>query len=136
MKRLGATLAFALIFGVSLPGLARAATVRLAGGQTITLKNPDLSLTFSEVTRDQRCPPTLNCFWEGPYAVRLTVKVQGKAPIDVTLCNVCDEAKKDARVAGRTVALQALEPATDVLAALGRPARVTDYTVVLRLSGP
>jgi hypothetical protein len=48
----------------------------LAPGQTATVTEAKISLTFERVTEDSRCPVDVTCIWEGDAVVLVKVKTE------------------------------------------------------------
>jgi hypothetical protein len=59
------------------PGQPLPADVRVQAGDTVTLDNGALLVTFSQVTEDSRCPKDVMCVWMGRAVVSLHVVVDG-----------------------------------------------------------
>lgn len=114
------------------PALADVVELRVGGGQTAALPGSDAVLSLTDVI-DQRCPAAVDCYWEGLIRVELTVTAAAASEV-VVLCNACDEATREAQVAGRAVTLLRLEPGRDLLDPLSRPVVLGDYTVVLAVA--
>jgi hypothetical protein len=113
------------------PVFADALEFRVKGGETVGLAGADATVALTGVV-DQRCPADVDCYWEGMIRVELTV-THGAASEVIVLCNLCDGATREAKVAGQTVTLARLEPGRDVLDPLSRLIVLADYTVVLRI---
>lgn len=47
-------------------------------GQTVTIKDSPLSIHFTDVPEDSRCPTDVDCFWEGRVTVTLEIKIDGE----------------------------------------------------------
>jgi hypothetical protein len=107
-----------------------AGPLRLPGGTPTPVSGTALSLTLTDV-QDQRCPPEVDCYWEGMIRLTLTVTPTGGAVETVVLCNLCDGATREATVAGHILSLTGLDPTTADLAALGRAITLADYTAIV-----
>lgn len=105
-------------------------TLRLRGGTPTPVSGTALSLTLTDV-QDQRCPPEVDCYWEGMIRLTLTVAPTGGTVETVVLCNLCDGATREATVAGHILSLTGLDPTTADLAALGRAITLADYTAIV-----
>src|SRR5688572_13604353 len=62
--------------GPSAPTPAVNEEFTLAPGQTATVNDARISLTFERVTDDSRCPVDVTCIWEGDAVVVLKVKTE------------------------------------------------------------
>src|SRR5688500_9815148 len=60
--------------GPSAPTPAVNEEFTLAPGQTATVNDAKISLTFERVTDDSRCPVDVTCIWEGDAVVHVQVK--------------------------------------------------------------
>jgi hypothetical protein len=127
------TLAFLCLLAAPAP----AETLRLTGGTPTPVPGTELRVTLTEV-QDQRCPPDVDCYWEGMIRISLMVYYdlhRAPAAFPIFLCNLCDGATRQMTTEGFTFALEGLEPSTADLAALGRPVELADYTVLVTV-GP
>ncbi len=106
-------------------------TFRLPGGTPTDIGGAILTLT--EV-QDQRCPPDVDCYWEGLIRLTLTLAAADGPVETIILCNLCEGATREATVAGLTLSMTGLEPSTADLAVLRRPTKLTDYTAVVTTS--
>lgn len=71
-----AILSLVLVTGASVVAAPRATlgrefTIRV--GQTVTIAGEQLSVTFTDVTEDSRCPTGVVCIWEGNAQIAVTV---------------------------------------------------------------
>jgi hypothetical protein len=124
------TLAFVCLI-LPLPAFAEPPTVMLDGTIPTLLPDTEIGLTLTAV-EDARCPPDVQCIWEGMYRVTFTVTGAPDTPT-IVLCNACDDAGPTAVVAGQTLALVQMQPSTTALARLGRAITVADYQVTIAL---
>ncbi len=99
---------------VQLPGSN--ATIRLTGVQ------------------DVRCPSDVDCYWEGLIKITLTLTDAEGTLHDITLCNMCDEATREALALGLRITFTRLEPGRNVLDDLNRPVQLSDYTVFVTVA--
>ena len=122
------------VLALLLPGFAMAGTVelRVDARQAVTLPGTDATVMLTAV-QDVRCPSDADCYWEGLIRVELTV-TEGAASEVIVLCNLCDEATREAVVAGRQVTMMRLEPGRELLDKLSRLVVLEDYTVVLAVA--
>lgn len=120
---------------IALASSAAALTPRLfseftvQGGAAATVPDTAVTVHLTQV-EDQRCPAGADCYWAGMIRVELTVTTPTSRE-EITLCNQCDGARDLATAAGMTFGLIGLAPTTEELAALGRPAQLSDYTLTL-----
>jgi hypothetical protein len=85
---LTATLSLVLATGASVlaaptSSLGKEFTVRV--GQTVTIAGEQLSLTFTRVTEDSRCPSGVVCVWEGNAQIAVTVSKSANEPVTLLL---------------------------------------------------
>jgi hypothetical protein len=113
---------------------AAATEVTVPGGGSVAVPGTGLTVGLTAVT-DQRCPSAADCYWEGLIRVELAVTDGDGAAEAVVLCNRCEGAVREARVAGHQVTLVRLEPGREVLDPLGREVVLGDYRVVLEVTG-
>jgi hypothetical protein len=105
----------------------------LRGGEEQVVPDTGVTLLLTGVI-DQRCPPDVDCFWEGMIRAEITV-TQKQEVIEIVLCNLCDDGESLATVAGLTIGLVGLAPSTEELAKLGREPVLTDYELTVNF-GP
>ena len=69
--------------------------IRVHLGETVKLD--DVSITFSEILEDSRCPTNVDCIWAGRAHVVLIVKEEGEKAItkEVFFGQVLKDEKKD-----------------------------------------
>ena len=94
------------------------------------LATPGLRLLLNEVT-DQRCPSAYDCYWEGLIRAVILVNADAHGAQYIVLCNMCEDGRREAVVAGYRLTLDRLEPAVVVIEQLGRGAVLADYTLVV-----
>ena len=104
--------------------------VEVTSTDPAALGDSGLTVVLIDIT-DQRCPAGVECYWEGMIRVELRVETPGAPAQTVVLCNLCDDATRDAKVGEVTLTLMGLAPTTEALAGLGRAATLSDYTVSL-----
>jgi hypothetical protein len=109
--------------------MAAAGELRVKAGEVSNLPGTEATIALTAVV-DQRCPSDVDCYWEGLIRVEVTV-TDGATSQVIVLCNMCDEATREAVVAGLRVTLMRLEPGRDVLDRLSRLTVLADYAVVL-----
>ena len=116
MKRLLAAVTVASVACASgstasdVPEIAPGEPFRLEVGEEIRLPSEDLTVHFSGVTGDSRCPTGVNCFWAGDAAVELRL-VQGSEEAVITVHTHGDRKyPRQAEAFGCTLHLEKLEP--------------------------
>jgi hypothetical protein len=103
--------------------------ITLKGGEAQAVSDTGVTLLLTGIT-DQRCPPDVDCFWEGLIRAEITV-TDGAATQPIALCNQCENATRSASVAGLTLTLVSLAPSTEQLADLGRDPTLADYALTV-----
>jgi hypothetical protein len=103
--------------------------VTLRGGQEQAVPDTGITLLLTGIT-DQRCPPKVDCFWEGMIRAEISV-ADGAETQQIVLCNLCDDGTRSATAAGLTLTLVSLAPSTDELAKLGRAPVLADYALTV-----
>jgi hypothetical protein len=136
-------LATPALAALALVGLASAAfpltpqlypQMTLKGGEAQLVLGTDITLLVTQVD-DARCPPDVDCYWEGMIRVELTVSTPTSQE-EIVLCNQCDDGGYTAEAAGRRFGLVALAPSTEELAKLGRAPVLGDYLVTVNYDPP
>jgi hypothetical protein len=105
----------------------------LPGDIAVVVPDTALTLVLTNVT-DQRCPAGVDCFWEGMMRVEIAVTTGTRAKTMIVLCNLCDDATRDATIAGHQISLVGLSPSTADLARLNRDPVLADYTAAITVS--
>ena len=93
--------------------------VTLKGGEGQMIPDTGVTLLLTGIT-DQRCPPEVDCVWEGMIRAEITVLTSNQELTGIILCNQCDDGEGLVTVAGLTIGLVGLAPSTEELAKLGR----------------
>jgi hypothetical protein len=104
--------------------------ITLKGGAGQAIPDTGVTLLLTGIT-DQRCPPDVDCFWEGMIRAEITVLTRTQEPTRIILCNQCDDGEGLVTVAGLTIGLVGLAPSTEALAKLGRAPVLTDYELTV-----
>ncbi len=104
--------------------------ITLKGGEGQVIPDTGVTLLLTKVD-DVRCPPDVDCYWEGMVRVEITVMTAKRGLEQIVLCNLCDDATGLATVAGLTIGYVGLSPTTEELAKLGRAPLVTDYVLTV-----
>jgi hypothetical protein len=105
-------------------------TLQIKGGETRLIPGTDLAVRVIHIL-DQRCPADLECYWEGMIEVHLALIEPDLEPMEVILCNACEDGPNTTSQGGVTLMLKALSPARTVLDKLGREPVLGDYSVDL-----
>lgn len=66
----------------------------LGYGQTATLEEIGMAITFQEVVQDSRCPADVTCAWSGVVNVQLLLEMPGEPPRQMQLGGVTDREGK------------------------------------------
>ena len=104
--------------------------ITLKGGEGQVVPDTGVILLLTGIT-DQRCPPEVDCFWEGMIRAEITVMAETQELTQIILCNQCDDGQGLVTVAGLTIGLVGLAPSTAELAKHGRPPLLTDYELTV-----
>jgi hypothetical protein len=131
MRLLPASLALIALTTAALPySVEPLPQLTLRGGTGVMVAETGVNLLLTAVT-DQRCPPNVDCYWEG--MIRAEITVQGPKPDlqHIVLCNLCDDGDRSATVAGLTFNLMSFAPSTEELAHLGRAPLLSDYALTV-----
>jgi hypothetical protein len=57
----------------------------LAIGQSVTVPNTKVTVSFQEVVEDSRCPTGVTCIWAGDAAVKISIKTTDGSASSYTL---------------------------------------------------
>ena len=84
----------------------------LGGGQQASIRGENLSLRFTDVLEDSRCPTQVDCFWTGQARIAVEVLPQGSAPTTTEFNTnpTPGQNLQTARVGEYTIELQSLDP--------------------------
>jgi hypothetical protein len=84
----------------------------LAGGQDGLIPSEKLSLRFTEVLEDSRCPTQVECFWTGQARIAISVQPDGGGPTNVEFNTnpAPGQTVKAATVGPYSVELESLDP--------------------------
>jgi hypothetical protein len=80
----------------------------IAVGQTVEVQGTPMTIRFSGVAEDSRCPVDVQCVWAGNAIVRLTISTSGGTATDASLNTTLDP--KSTTASGYTIRLAALKP--------------------------
>ncbi|WP_333815436.1 hypothetical protein [Tabrizicola sp.] len=102
----------------------------LTGGEGQMVPDSGVVLLLTKID-DQRCPAEVDCYWEGMIRAEITVTPPKGEPVQIVLCNLCDDGERSATVAGLTLTLMSLAPSMEELAKYARPPLLTDYELTV-----
>ena len=129
-------LALAMLALIGLTSAAQPLTPRLypemtlKAGEAQVIPDTGVTLLLTGIT-DQRCPPDVDCFWEGMIRAEITVTTAKPGVTQIVLCNLCDDGSSLVTVEGLTLGLVSLAPSTEELAKLGRAPVLADYALTV-----
>ena len=116
------------------PAMADTATeLVIVAGTEVPLPHSDTMIRLTGV-QDVRCPSDVDCYWEGLIKIELTLTDAKGAMHDIVLCNLCDDATREAVALGYRFTFVRLEPGRDVLDHLDRPVFMSDYRLFLTVA--
>jgi hypothetical protein len=85
----------------------------LAIGDSATLSDAPVTISFDAVSEDSRCPTKVTCVWIGRAVLAITAIVDGR-PAHVTLATVHSPERTDRATLGRyEIVLDAVQPYPD-----------------------
>ncbi|UCE65100.1 MAG: hypothetical protein JSU85_09480 [Candidatus Zixiibacteriota bacterium] len=61
---------------------------QLMHSQTAVVETEDLSVKFTNVAEDSRCPVGVECIWQGQAKIELEIKRKDKEPENITLTSL------------------------------------------------
>lgn len=83
----------------------------LAIGESATLSDAPVKITFDGVSEDSRCPKRVTCVWAGRAVLDLTAQAGESAPMTLTLATIHSPDKADrATFGGYEIVLQSVQP--------------------------
>lgn len=88
-------------------------TLRL--GQAVVLADEDLRVAFDSVRDDSRCPPKVQCIWEGDATVAVSLAKPAAGPRTVVDLHTNSQFPRSADYAGYHIELSELNTAGDQL---------------------
>ncbi len=98
-------------------------------GESVTPPKSTVTVTFTEVSGDSRCPTNVACVWAGDAAVTLRVQpATGAAQVVELHTGVAD--KQSATVAGLRFRLDRLEPSPT----FGKPTERSAYVATIAIA--
>jgi hypothetical protein len=104
--------------------------ITLKGGAGQVIADTGVTLLLTNVD-DARCPPDVECYWEGMIRAEITVMTAQSELVQIVLCNLCDDGQGLVTVSGLTIGLVGLAPSAKDLAKLGRAPLLTDYALTV-----
>lgn len=105
-------------------------TFTLGVGETVEVDDADLSLTFTAVPRDSRCPRDVNCIVAGEALVLFEAR-RGGETTELSF-EIPPGGADEQELDGITIELTELEPETDST----RSIDASDYTATLVVTTP
>lgn len=102
----------------------------LRGGEGQVIPDTGVKLLLTRID-DQRCPPDVDCYWEGMIRAEITVMRDTAEAEHIVLCNQCSDGSGLATAAGLTIGLVGLSPSTAELAMLDHPPMLADYELTV-----
>lgn len=85
--------------------------VTLAMGQGVRLTDALVTINFTSVSEDSRCPKQVNCFWIGRAVLNFSVQVDGEPAQGLTLSTIhSPEATNVAAVGSYRIELTDVQP--------------------------
>ena len=105
----------------------------IKGGESVVLRGTALTVAFTEVLQDSRCPPDVSCVWEGVMTVALRITAGKGRPRDFTITNVSG---RDARIIlprGQVMTLTRVVSNPPSLRAAKSSADLPRYSVLLAI---
>ncbi len=84
----------------------------LQAGETVTVADTEMRLTFTAVVEDSRCPTMVSCFWTGRAVIEMDVQMGDDAPQTITFDTnpAPTELLDTITVYGYTIHLERLDP--------------------------
>src|SRR6478672_13948121 len=84
----------------------------LHGGQEATISGENLSLRFTDVLEDSRCPTQVACFWTGQARIAVAVQPEGdgSTTVEFNTNPAPGQTVEEATVGRYSVELQSLDP--------------------------
>ena len=84
----------------------------LGGGQQASIRGENLSLRFTDVLEDSRCPTAVDCVWTGQARIAVEVQPQGSAPTttEFNTNTAPGQTMQKASFGEYTIELQSLDP--------------------------
>jgi hypothetical protein len=84
----------------------------LGAGQQASIRGENLSLRFTDVPEDSRCPTAVDCVWMGQARIAVEVQPQGIAPTTTQFNTNAAPGQnmQSTKVGEYTIELQSLEP--------------------------
>ena len=77
-------------------------------GQTVEVQGTSVTIRFSGVAEDSRCPVDVQCVWAGNAIVRLAISTAGGVATDASLNTTLEP--KSTTTSGYTIRLAGLKP--------------------------
>jgi hypothetical protein len=103
----------------------------LGPGQSALVGSEPLKVTFETITGDSRCPPKVQCVWEGDAVARISASLGRQAPVSYELHTNTGYATQVTHGAYR-IRLVGVAP----LPRAGVPVEPTSYVITLLVTQP
>ena len=106
----------------------------LGGGQQASIRGENLSLRFTDVLEDSRCPTAVDCVWTGQARIAVEVQPQGSAPTATEFNTNAAPGQnlQTTTVGAYTIELQSLDPYPETT----EPIAFEDYLATLLVTKP
>lgn len=96
---------------------------------TLKLSN-DLSIKFSNVTEDSRCPQGAQCIWEGKISIVFDIIEKGEKTGEFTLSSNPDDSMKTQGINNYSISLVSVNPYPEI----DKPFAKEDYIATISVS--
>lgn len=106
----------------------------IGGGQQASIRGENVSLRFTDVLEDSRCPTAVDCVWMGQARIAVEVQPQGSAPTKTEFnTNAAPgQTMQTATVGVYTIELQSLDPYPETT----EPIAFEEYLATLLVTKP
>ncbi|MEZ4828883.1 MAG: hypothetical protein R3C61_21745 [Bacteroidia bacterium] len=113
---------------IVLPQSEKEVSIRFS--QTVSLSQQGISIQFSELVDDSRCPAGVACIWEGEVTVKLQIRISDREPeIAILGLSPRPEVAQSYEAGGHTFTLKEVNP----YPVHGKTTRLKDYSVVVEI---
>jgi hypothetical protein len=103
----------------------------LKHNQTALMESENLSIKFTDVPEDSRCPVGVECIWQGQAGIDLEIKKQENEPETIRLTSNAGEPELAEKPVGDLyIRLVKVEPAKTT----DRELKLSDYKITLTIS--
>jgi hypothetical protein len=106
----------------------------LGGGAQASIRGENLTLRFTDVLEDSRCPTAVDCVWMGQARIAVEVQQQGSAPTTTQFNTNAPpgQSMQTTTVGSYTIELQSLDPYPETT----EPIAFEDYRATLLVTKP